>query len=163
MAESRKLHTVFLRIAAALLVLVMLSTALVAGRFARYISSVSVSDQARVALFDVESHLERQSDGTYRLTVTNRSEVTVSYRVLVEMDPHLQATVAGQTKRLAAGESLATFANTDWILAPNEAAELTVELAIFDWSGLTDPAAASGEAEQLSLAFAVKIAAEQVD
>ena len=53
MTENRKAHVIVLRAAAVLLILVMLSTSMVAGRYARYTSSASGNDSARVAKFRV--------------------------------------------------------------------------------------------------------------
>jgi hypothetical protein len=92
--NNRKPHVLMLRSAAVLLVLVLLSTALVAGRYARYVSTASGEASARVAKFRVtESGALTQ---TLRLTmapgdvkslavvVENDSEVTVNYTVDVE-------------------------------------------------------------------------------
>ena len=51
MTENRKAHVIVLRVAAVLLILVMLSTSMVAGRYARYVSSADAEDKAHVAAF----------------------------------------------------------------------------------------------------------------
>lgn len=94
MNENRKLHAVVLRIAAVLLVLVMLSTSMVAGRYARYTTTASGYDAARIARFSVtESGDLRQ---TFKVKVSpgeavpitvqlkNDSEVAVAYTVSAE-------------------------------------------------------------------------------
>ena len=48
-----ELHTIVLRLAAVLLSLVLITTGMVSGRYARYVTSASGSDSARVAKFMV--------------------------------------------------------------------------------------------------------------
>ena len=92
MAEKRMTHGVVLRLAAVLLILVLLSTCLVAGRYARYTSTVTASDSARVARFEVNetSTLLTESvpisivpeETIYtEIKVENASEVSVRYAI----------------------------------------------------------------------------------
>ena len=94
MNQNTKLHTLVLRIAAVLLVLVMLSTSIVAGRYARYTTSASGYDSARIARFSVtESGILRE---TFKVKIApgeaipievllkNDSEVTVAYTISAE-------------------------------------------------------------------------------
>lgn len=146
-----------------LLLLTMVSTHFTAGLYARYTSYSSGQDSARVAKFAVQSEITENEDGTHTLTVINSSEVAVRFRVLVEMDAHLQATVEDETKTMPDGANSVTFAKDGWKLAPGESTQLTIIFAISDWSGITDPNSASGEMEQVELHYAVKVIAEQVD
>lgn len=94
MTENRRSPMIALRIAAVLLVLVMLSTSIVAGRYARHTSTASGSDGGRVARFSVmgtgnlvESFKISIVPGekipiTVRLK--NDSEVAVAYTVIAE-------------------------------------------------------------------------------
>ena len=58
-----ELHTIVLRLAAVLLSLVLITTGMVSGRYARYVTSASGSDSARVAKFTVtQSILQGETD-----------------------------------------------------------------------------------------------------
>ena len=95
MTNNRKPHVIVLRLAAVLLILVMLSTSMVAGRYARYTSTAIASDSARVAKFEVneESALLTQnvpvsiipgSTATTEIKVENASEVSVRYTINID-------------------------------------------------------------------------------
>ena len=94
MFKNGKLHGLVLRLAAVLLILVMLSTSMVAGRYARYSTTVSASDSARVAKFSVVETGAFYKDNIAIaaipgetcdniLTVQNDSEVAVNYKITV--------------------------------------------------------------------------------
>ena len=146
-----------------LLMLTLVSSHITAGLYARYTGFAESSDGARVAKFDVQSQLTQNDDGTYTLTVVNASQVAVKYGVVLNMDPHLLATLDGTQQAVPEGSDSVTFTNDEWLLAPNETTQLTLELTISDWSGLTDPNTRSGEMEQITLDFAVNVIAEQAD
>lgn len=95
MADNRKLHVTVLRLAAVLLILVLLSGSLAAGRFARYVSTVTASDSVKVAKFEVNATSTLLTanvaigivpGGTEETTlvVENASEVAISYTVAVD-------------------------------------------------------------------------------
>lgn len=97
MTSNRTPHVIVLRFAAVLLILVMLSTSMIAGRYARYTTTATGSDSARVAKFEVTetSDLLTQNKsiaisiipgGTDRteIKVNNASEVSVQYRIDVD-------------------------------------------------------------------------------
>lgn len=87
--NSRPSGNIMMRLAAVLFCLVMFSTHLMGGLYARYVTRDSGSDSARVAKFDVEGsgsgeitlQAESTANGEYTITVTNNSEVDVSYDV----------------------------------------------------------------------------------
>ena len=91
MTSNIKPHVIVLRLAAVLLVLVMLSTSMVAGRYARYTATATASDSARVAKYaiSVSSNSNENialSDGvpaSYSFSVTSESEVTVEYDLVI--------------------------------------------------------------------------------
>ena len=58
--------------------LVLLSFHLMTGLYAKYSSTATGSDSARVAKFDVSSNYDAENK---ILTITNDSEVTVSYKI----------------------------------------------------------------------------------
>lgn len=91
MTNNRKPHVIVLRLAAVLLILVMLSTSMVAGRYARYTSTAIASDSARVAKYEISVSAASNesialSDGapaSYSFSVTSESEVSVEYDLTI--------------------------------------------------------------------------------
>ncbi len=94
MSKSKNKPNIFLRIAGVLLLLVVFTTGLASGMYARYTGSSNGSDNARVARFDVSSMLG--SSATYKidvpamkpgdfsevsLKVKNNSEVAVKWTI----------------------------------------------------------------------------------
>ena len=88
-----KIGHVLICIAAVLFCLVIISTAMMSGLYARYTSRNSGEDSARVAKFTVGADLDTNdvtanlsqnvNDGTFKLTAENLSEVSVRYDVTV--------------------------------------------------------------------------------
>ena len=99
MFKNLKPHVVLLRTAAVLLVLVSVSTSMVAGRYARYTTTVTATGSARVAKFEVNgtgallteniavSIIPGGSDET-QFSVENASEVSVEYTIAVDNPYH---------------------------------------------------------------------------
>lgn len=145
--------------------LTMITTHITTGLYARYTTSTSGSDSARVAKFDVDCMVVRvENTDEYTLTVINGSEVAVNYSIVVEMDSHLSVTIDNVTKKIENDETSVTFENDNWILAPGTQTDpLTLTFAVTDWSGLTDPATNYGNEETVNLGFTVKIIAVQID
>ena len=97
MSYNRKPHVILLRLAAVLLILVMLTGSMTTGRYGRYFTSASGSDSARVAKFAVwvegggdtdislDMNDESKHKGSYGFTVKNDSEVKVAYTVTVKL------------------------------------------------------------------------------
>ena len=94
MNENRKPHAIVLRAAAVLLILVLFTTSIVSGRYARYTSSATGHDSARVAKFRVT---EEGIDGQmikvsiapgqtvkHEIIVHNDSEVAIAYSVIAD-------------------------------------------------------------------------------
>ena len=89
---SEKYSAIFLRLAAVLLVLVLLSSSLVTGRFARYVTTASGEDTARVARFSVTESGDLMSafnielypgaSKNYTIAVQNDSEVYIAYTIV---------------------------------------------------------------------------------
>lgn len=135
--NSRKLSGILMRMAAVLLALVLFSTALVSGRYARYTSSASGSDSAKVAKFLIEEEggifgsevftcdLAPGETEKASITVKNKSEVAVNYTLSAATTYQLlplQYTVTydGQTNpapftcALAPGQTAALTLNIIW-------------------------------------------------
>lgn len=147
-----------------LLLLTMVTTHYTSGLYARYSSTAYGADTARVAAFDVSFVLTKNEDDTYALTVSNDSEVSVKYSIIVEMDPHLSVAIGDDVKTIEGSETFVTFENASWTLTPETEAEpLTLTFAVADWSGLTDPDQDEGSFTEVELGFKVRVAAEQID
>ena len=92
MNENRKPHAIVLRAAAVLLILVLFTTSIVSGRYARYTSSATGHDSARVAKFRVtEEGIDGQmikvsiapgQTEKHEIIVHNDSEVAIAYSVV---------------------------------------------------------------------------------
>ena len=93
MNVNRKTHVIALRAAAVLLLLVLMSTSIVSGRFARYASSATASSSARAAKYDISVSADSTSwidldpnssaSASYGFSVISGSEVTVEYDLIV--------------------------------------------------------------------------------
>lgn len=83
-----ELHTIVLRLAAVLLSLVLITTGLVSGRYARYVTSARGSDSARVAKFTVtQSILQGETDLTQTIPMPEiKPGETVNIDILVRHD-----------------------------------------------------------------------------
>ena len=83
-----ELHTIVLRLAAVLLSLVLITTGMVSGRYARYVTSASGSDSARVAKFTVtQSILQGETDLAQTIPMLEiKPGKTVIIDVVVEHD-----------------------------------------------------------------------------
>ena len=142
MNDNRKFHVFVLRTAAVLLILVMLSTAIVSGRFARYVTQASGEDSACVAMFafDVTKQdgqawvldlddLQKPGDQqkftfSVRNTMGNAvSEVNVGYTVYVHAQGSIPVTVTileGTNERLSItcdGNESQSFTGSDFAAA----------------------------------------------
>ena len=148
-----------------LLLFTLITTHITSGLYARYTAAASGTTNVRVAKFNVLCDVApvANEEGKYTLTVTNDSEVSVKYSVVVEMSDHLSAAIDGEKKTLAAGETSVTFENADWVLAPKEAAPLPLQFAVENWENLTDPDTNHGASEKVRLGFEVRVTAQQID
>ena len=96
--ESVRRKNWMLRIAAVLLIMVLVSTHMVSGLFARYTTTASGSDGARVAKFQITESLLNEDDSVFtsvaagvvpnvpcevEVAVDNASEVAVTYEIAV--------------------------------------------------------------------------------
>ena len=150
-----------------LLLLTMVSTHFTSGLYARYSSTATGTDTARVAAFKVTGTVAavEGKPGEFEVTVNNESEVTVNYSLEVVLDPHLSVTIGSDKKQLKADETSVTFTNTDWKLAPNTTTQepITMVVAVENWVGLTDSKNDEGDYKEVKLNFTVNVVAEQVD
>lgn len=120
MTQSNSKTPLVFRIGLALLCAMILSTHLMGNLYARYSTTAVGSDSARVAKFDVTATWVKDDSSdtsdAYKLTVTNNSEVAVTYDVV--------ATADGSD--LPAGVSITKITNQT--LAPNATETHTIQI-----------------------------------
>lgn len=176
-----RLGSLMIRIALILLCLVMISVHMMSGMYAKYTTSGTGSDDARVAKFDVVVtgvpadsivvYSETAGD-VYSIRVENRSEVAVSYDISVKFETSWKGvsaaldTVAGDHK-----EDTTTFKNAGTLPVYSGADnyhEHTLSILVdwtqwsdADWEAFTKEAA--GNTAMDTVAFTVTINVVQVD
>ena len=109
-----------LLLAGILFCLTLISISLTSNLIAKYSKTVSGSDSARVAKFDVGTTTNSQPDkielvpgdsdssGTYKFTISNNSEVVVKNTIIVNNVPN-QVTVTYKETQLISTGSVLTF------------------------------------------------------
>lgn len=145
---------IMMRIAAALLCLVLISIHLMSGMYAKYSTTGRGDDSARVANFDVEitgeeTDLEvtcRENKGAYTITVNNKSEVAVAYTISVTADTPLIPDLDSNTGTLPVGPA----GNVH-----------TLTFSVNDWSAITRDM--TGENGEVFLGFTVTVNVVQID
>ena len=153
-----------------LLTLTLITTHMTCGLYAKYTTSATASDSARVAKFDVQCSVSddpvSSGEGAYLVQVQNLSEVAVTYSIIVEHSAPMSVTINGETKGPAAnGTTTVTFSDPDWVLAPGESHEgnqgVRMTLSLTGWEGLTN--GLSGIADNVEVGFKVYVKAVQLD
>ena len=91
-------------LAGILFCLILITIALMGGMFARYLTTSDGEDSARVAKFNpavllnhktTTVHCVENENGTFTLTVDNKSEVAVRYEIVVTLENELTGVSAG--------------------------------------------------------------------
>lgn len=161
--SAAKPNTFLYRTVAVLLTLVLISTAMLSGMYARYSTMVGGSDAARVAKFDIQKNGDLIQDlaleyvpgkmDTFTLIVTNRSEVAVKSTLSVRrLTKNLPLTMTLDGKSFTDSEAVSVN------LAPNSVGSVTYTLTV-DWPATMNAAAYSYELD----AIRVQVRAEQID
>lgn len=153
--SSRKMTPagIVLRIIIVLLCLIVLSVYFMDGLYARYVSNGTGSDSARVAKFEVDVVGDADvaistmvsTDNVYTITITNRSEVDISYELKVDVDPAL----------------LGTFTDGTGYLNPGESITATLTFEVMDWNAVTQGMQNAQDSKPYD--FTVTVNAVQVD
>ena len=109
MKQSNRNTPIVFCVAMVLLCAVLFSSHLTGGLYARYTTSATANDEARVARFDVTvteitdaginpegsdltiNYFENKNEATYSITIASNSEVAVSYDVILTFDRLLPA------------------------------------------------------------------------
>lgn len=149
--------SILMRVAAVLLCMVLGSFYLMGGMFARYATTGTGSDSARVAKFDVKVtgsedvtvDCAESSEGTYKITISNESEVAVTYDIDVTYNA-----VVGVTHKLE--QEFGTLA-----VGATNAENPGVLTFTVDWDTITENM--TNEMNSVSLAFTVTIDVVQID
>lgn len=147
-----------MRVAFVLLCMVSVSVYLMGGLLAKYHSSGSGEDEARVAKFEVNvtgtvpeggivCKPVDNGDGTYTITIANNSEVAVSYDLSVTLD--------GEHEYIEP-----TFDQAEGELAPGATGERTLTFEV-DWNLFTANKPGSSASETLT--FTVTADVTQID
>lgn len=140
-------------IAGALFCLMLISVSLLSGLYARYISTGSGDDTARVAKFDVATTVPNVNakfvnkgaqDNIYTIEIDNDSEVAVRCDLVLVFDSALEyinITVDGKApSEISSDKKTFTFKDIA-LLAPNGAiADCRLVFAVTDWNAVTSEA-----------------------
>ena len=188
-AEKNRKRSAVFHIFAVMLLATMLSCRAVSSTMARYISSESKTDSARVAKFSVTANGETASglslkygeSAGYTLTVNNASEVDVSFTVSLifrdcDVSNQLQIALnknatddqpAGSavTKTgvydTAAGHTVFTFTGSDYYLHVGESADYTITVTALN--GFLPGVNSRVESQTASFGFETQVEFVQVD
>lgn len=166
MKSRRKTHKqnhILFSLVSVLLILVLLSTSMLSGLYARYATTVTGGDSARVAKFDIRKEGSLISDlpleyipgdsGIYTLIITNRSEVTVKSTLSIRrLTDNLPLTLELD------GTPFADETSVSLELAPNSAGTVTYSLSAA-WPETLNAEVYSYELD----AIRVQVLAEQID
>lgn len=162
--KGRK-HNIPMRMALVLLCLTMLTTHLTGGLYARYTTTATGSDGARVAKFDVQCNVTKDgdTDGLFKVTVKNTSEVTITYDLQVETEAGMPAMKA-KFDDLTEGLTGDIFSNGNvWELTPGAEKNHSLQLGLKTLNDLSPRSTNWVETETVSLTFHINVLAEQLD
>ena len=162
-----------LRIALILLCMTLFSTSMLSGLYAKYIAKNNGEDSARVAKFNVEAAglsgditvdaSIGQTNGEYKFTVTNKSEVAVSYDLVVTFDQALpdgvSLTLQGYGLSITDGNTV-TFSKIASLAPGMVGTEHTLTFQL-DLNAFTEEV--SGESVSKTVSFTATIRCTQID
>lgn len=168
-----------------MLLVTLISSHVIAGTIAKYVSRGSSADSARVASFSVSAagendaplSLDYGGSASYTLTVTNDSEVDVGYQVFISFNGDVTGTL-GVTLTTAAGTELSatpadgaynstenktvfTFTNTGFNLNVDDNASYSITISAK--SGFLPGAGDNGKTKSVDYGFETQVLFEQKD
>lgn len=159
------------RIALIVLCMTAFSTSMLSGLYARYTAKNNGEDSARVAKFDVTAKWSEdvtvdaslgQTNGEYKFTVTNNSEVAITYDLVLTFEggipAYLQASLPG--KEASVSGNTITFSKVA-SLAPSTTGTQHTLTFTMDLEKFTQPA--TGESYEETLTFTATIRCTQID
>ena len=165
-------------LAGTLFCLVLITTSMMGGLFARYAATGAGSDSARVAGFDVDvtgpadvdiEYAVNNDTGIYTIIIDNKSEVAVAYsiRVNVPQKDNFDIKVALQKPGTTQKTELDTVNGTNLdfkevgTVAPNDTENCDLEFSVLDWAKFTEQT--NADSRTVELAFSVHIDVVQID
>ena len=170
---------IMLRLAGLLFCLVLITTSMMSGLYARYTAEGKGEDSARVAKWsvgatgnDVQTMVEpTKTDGQYSIAVTSNSEVAAKYDITVTLGEALPDCITvtladekGENKQEVTTTSddrkSLTFDNAG-TFAPGNGERTHILTFTMDWSKFTVDA--KGLSETYELSFTVDVTITQVD
>lgn len=168
--------SLMLKAAAVLLCLVMFSTHLMGGLYARYTATGTGEDSARVAAFNVDVSGSPElvtvstaaNEGVYTVTVENDSEVAVAYSMKVTAPTGLGFAVdvklGGVTEQLSADELSADFGQVGQLaVGPDQSASHDLSFSVADWDAFTKNATGGLSHTSDKTEFTVTVDVVQID
>lgn len=176
MKNQNKLSSgqVMIFVAAALFCLLLLSTALMGGLYAKYLSNGNGNDDARVAKFDVTTTISgvnatfanmSNTNNTYTLTVENDSEVAVRCDLVLTfttpVNNYLKLTVDGKSPVFSADGKTATFENIASLAANIGEYTGSLVFSVADWDAITSTA--TDESMSVTYEFQGTLKCVQID
>lgn len=176
--SSRRLDlgSLMMRLALISFCLVLLSAHLMSGLFAKYSTTASGSDSARVAKFDVQVQgvdpnainvtcTNYSGDtGSCTFTVTNKSEVAVEYDVVLAYSEASYLTPSfaeAGVQRTDPDTSTIRFSSDNWKLAPGTNSNTHTLAFTVDWDKFTSDA--TGSSKSVTVNYTITIVVRQVD
>lgn len=168
--------------AGTLFCLVLITTAMMGGLFARYTATAEGSDSARVAGFDVEvtglndniqCAVTAAKPGEIKLMVVNKSEVAVTYNIGVKiketagcgvkwtLDDKTAQKFPAKQKDQESEEVVRVYEKVGDLAAGATSDEHTLFFEPLDWSKITSEV--NGPTKQLTQSFTVYVDVVQVD
>lgn len=159
-------------LAGVLFCLVLITTSMMGGLFARYTTTGTGSDSARVAGFHVDvtgpdgvdiNYAIDEDTGTYQLEIANNSEVAVSYSVAVDVEgsPDFPIQVALQDITLNTQNDDHLDFGTVGSLAASTSGTCDLVFSVLDWGEFTKQV--NGSSREVNLDFTVHIDVVQID
>ena len=173
--SSMGIGCVLIRIAAVLFCLVVVSTYLMSGLFARYVAKGTGSDSARVAGFEVqlsgvmdgvEYKVSALAPGTIAITLNNQSEVAVSYKIRVDAGSPAGGVKTTWLKADGTNDEVNTESgekkfNAVRYMPVGGTDTCTLTFTAVDWTQITKEV--SGKSAMLTQEFTVYVDVVQVD
>ena len=160
-----------LRIALVLLCMVAFSTSMLAGLYARYSTKADGEDSARVAKFNVAAEWSGnvtvdaslgQTGGEYKFTVTNNSEVAITYDLVITFEggipSYAQVSLDGKSGT-SDGNSI-IFSHVASLAPSTTDTQRTLTFTV-DLEKFTQPA--TGESYSQEVAFTATVRCTQID
>ena len=164
--EKPSLGIIMIRIACALFCLVLISTSMMSGLYARYTARGEGTDNARVAKFIVGGELspkdvtvdigEGETEGLFVLVTQNTSEVAVKYDVVVEATLPAGVNIFLDDAIGTLLDGKYTFTNVDKLAPILDSGSHELRFIISDVNDFTSPATDKTYSQEIDFTVTVK-------